>query len=855
MDWITQTLFWYGHLLLLGLVFFPLTKRIFSRFFDYGYAFSKTLAIIVCSYLAFIAGILHLSGFTQLLLYIIILITGILNFYLVWKDKEIGELLKAFSAKWLVFLFEEALFLGAILWLAYVRGQEPSIHGLEKFMDFGFMDSIMRAQNFPPLDMWYSGGPDVNGVNHTTYPINYYYFGHLTGAFLMKLTGISPFVVYNLILATIFAIGITLTFSLIANIIHYAQKALKKVPYSWVTTFLFGVLGSYIVNFAGNLHTIYLFTKGYNNDTPVPFWQIWSVFNPTKYWYPNATRFIPFTIHEFPSYSYVVADLHGHVFDIPFVLFTLAFLFNLFLFKFDTSEDTTPANVEEFTPGNILDFLKKTVLSKHGLVAVSLGFLTAINYMTNAFDGPIYVLFGCVIVWFVYGFSQRSLVYMALIGVAFILFSRPFSAHFSLFVSGVGVNCAPQSIFDPNQKLAPGVTKHTAKIGPFLFEEGNCQKSEPWMLFILWGFFWIHALMLGAMKGIEHFFPRKNKDTVPSQTKSHQKHHKTMPVLPFANLTLNQMDVFAGILFAFGTFLIIIPEFFYVKDIYPAHFRANTMFKLGYQAFIMMGIASTYVIFRLKNFVADLNRWLFGIIFISVFAVFAIIFTNPISPDLISTHKGWFFEYLLLMPLILVAVIIIMNIKNMYVVIGSIFILITAHVLTLVAIYPFFGFPSYYANLSKTAEQRAASPTVTTLNGAKWLNDIYPEDLEMINYINKNIKGQPTILEAQGDSYTDYDRISSYTGLPTVAGWWVHEWLWRGTSDVVGKRIPDIENIYQSNDIQLTKQLLKKYHVKYVVVSELERKKYTSLNEKKFTQIGKRIFQSSNKLGALYQVN
>jgi len=110
------------------------------------------------------------------------------------------------------------------------------------------------------------------------------------------------------------------------------------------------------------------------------------------------------------------------------------------------------------------------------------------------------------------------------------------------------------------------------------------------------------------------------------------------------------------------------------------------------------------------------------------------------------------------------------------------------------------------------------------------------------------------VLEAQGDSYTDYDRISAYTGNPTVAGWWVHEWLWRGSPDVVGRRIPDIEALYQSEDIQLTKQLIKKYQIKYVVISEIEHEKYPQLNEEKFNKIGIKIFESNNGLGALYQV-
>ena len=70
----------------------------------------------------------------------------------------------------------------------------------------------------------------------------------------------------------------------------------------------------------------------------------------------------------------------------------------------------------------------------------------------------------------------------------------------------------------------------------------------------------------------------------------------------------------------------------------------------------------------------------------------------------------------------------------------------------------------------------------------------YPEDKEIIDYINKNIIGQPIILEAQGDSYTDFARISANTGLPTVLGWTVHEWLWRGSYDVPSARFDDIKN-------------------------------------------------------------
>ncbi|HLL61091.1 MAG TPA: DUF2298 domain-containing protein, partial [Candidatus Nitrosocosmicus sp.] len=305
MNWLSQSLWWYLILLGIGLLSYPITRKLFPKFYDHGYPFAKTISIIIISYAIFLLSTLKLLPFTQESLLLIVFILAVINFFIFRKEK--------FKRPQLIFILgEELLFLFSFLFWVIVRGQEPAIHGLEKFMDFGFMNSIGRTTYFPPLDMWLSG--------HT---INYYYFGHLTGAVLTKLSGFASYISYNLILDTIFALAITQTFSLCMNLVY---KSFGKIQFGIIG----GILGTFIVNLAGNFHTIYLFTKGYPNENPIPFWKIFSWFNPEKYWYPNATRFIPFTIHEFPIYSYVVADLHGHVFDIPFVLLTLAILFNLF---------------------------------------------------------------------------------------------------------------------------------------------------------------------------------------------------------------------------------------------------------------------------------------------------------------------------------------------------------------------------------------------------------------------------------------------------------------------------------------------------------------------------------------------
>ena len=150
---------------------------------------------------------------------------------------------------------------------------------------------------------------------------------------------------------------------------------------------------------------------------------------------------------------------------------------------------------------------------------------------------------------------------------------------------------------------------------------------------------------------------------------------------------------------------------------------------------------------------------------------------------------------------------------------------------------------SYYSNLK----------TYHGLDGVSWMKIQYPGEYQAYNWLKENVKGQPFILEAPGDSYTDYDVISSYTGLPTVSGWFVHEWLWRGDPKYPQERVTDITTIYNSRDSGVTTNLLKKYNVSYVIVGTFERQKFPYLNETKFSQIGTIVFQSD--YTSIYKVN
>jgi YYY domain-containing protein len=677
---------WYLQLLLLGFIFLPITFLLFENLKDRGYIFSKIVATLLISYSVFFLATTKLLPFTKTTIIITVLVFLLINVLLIKKI----QLIKIIKKSWKFFFLEELFFILCLIFWTFIKSHEPSLQTLEKFMDFGFINSAVRANHLPAPDMWFA-----------QFSINYYYFGHFIVALLTKLSSIPSYITYNLMLITIFAYTVTLTFSITLTL--FSKKEIPKMKEAVV-----GILTAGLVAFSGNLHTVYAFFSSYQQKDPLPITNlIFSPFTfPNNYWYPNATRFIPFTIHEFPLYSFVVSDLHGHVSDIPFILFGIAIILEIFVSK---------------------------KIKRLSLIMLSLSL--TVMYMTNTWDAPIYGLLVSLVIFIKYFYVlknitrtvQKSLLPIIIVILFTVLFSIPFSASFKPFVSGIGIMCAPDFLIE------------IGKIGPFLFEANHCQQSPLWQLTILYGFFYFFASVLIVL-----FIKQWRKKKIVAQ------------------------DIFVLALIVVSTILIILPEFLYVKDIYPEHYRANTMFKLTYEAFIMLSIVAGYTIMKITT--GKKNFLLFGATFILLLLVF---------------------------------------------------------------LYPFFAIRSYYANLK----------TYSGLNGISYLKVLHPEDYSAILFINKNISNQPIILEAQGDSYTDYGRISANTGLPTILGWTVHEWLWRGSYSVVAPRIADIKTLYETSDLALTKKLLKKYNVSYVYIGDLERQKYENLQEKKFDQLGKIIFE------------
>ncbi len=700
----------------MGMAAMPLTGLLFREFDDKGWMFSKIVAIVVTGFLTWFLTAVKLLKFTTSACVGVSLACGLLFLLLGKAQYKKGVECLPINHLELVY-WEEVLFLAFFLLWTYLAGFHPAAYGTEKFMDYGFMEAMMRSTTLPAVDLWYSEGT-----------INYYYGGQYFAVFLTKLTGTKVELTYNLMRTFVAGLAFVLPYSLVYQMAkdRMGKKAAGAVGWKKAVPQISGILAGLSVSIAGNMHYVY-----YGQIRP--WLQKLTGQEPDSYWFPDATRYIGFnpdvedkTIHEFPCYSFVLGDLHAHVVNIMFVLLLLGLLYAWVKMVRKRTYDTGEPGTKEFWEKHLL-------MPQILFAAVLLGMFRWTNY----WDFVIYfvvtggvVLFTNIVLMkgqgkWVIGVTAAQAAEVLAIGTIVIL---PFTLNFETMVQGVAV-----------------AQNH----------------SLPHQLLILWGLPVILTVIFVISLLAEKLGGVKNK-TIYKFMKS-----------------LKLPDLFAMVMGLCAIGLVLIPELVYVRDIYEnGNARANTMFKLTYQAYIMFGMTMAYIIFRML--VISYRKFLkaaAGIALVCLIWTFGY-FGNSVD--------SWFGE-----------------VKD----------------------------PSKYQGLNATA----------------FLETDFPEDAAGIRWLKKNIKGSPVVLEANGDSYTQYERVSAMTGLPTVLGWYVHEWLWRNDVADLNTKSGDIELIYTSKDEKQVKELLEKYNISYIFTGACEREKYgENLNNDLLSGLGETVFRDLN---------
>lgn len=245
-----------------------------------------------------------------------------------------------------------------------------------------------------------------------------------------------------------------------------------------------------------------------------------------------------------------------------------------------------------------------------------------------------------------------------------------------------------------------------------------------------------------------------------------------------------------------GTGLCIIPELVYVKDIYINGFpRANTMFKLTYQAFILFGIAMGYILMAIIN--AESKEE------IDIKEYFAL-----------KSIKR--FATVLLLLLILTG--------------------------------------GYFFTASRMWMGEIKTWKYQGLDATKTIVDNMGGEAEVLKYIEDNIPAGVTILVANGNSYTDNCVIPALTGNPTVLGWYTHEWLWHNSGEYVEKRQADVLEIYTGTNEEIKKELIEEYNIEYIYIGDKERGAFADINTGAIEELGTVVY-SDDAGRILYKIN
>ena len=111
------------------------------------------------------------------------------------------------------------------------------------------------------------------------------------------------------------------------------------------------------------------------------------------------------------------------------------------------------------------------------------------------------------------------------------------------------------------------------------------------------------------------------------------------------------------------------------------------------------------------------------------------------------------------------------------------------------------------------------------------------QDYAGILWMRENVQGSPVIVEANTPEYRWGSRYTIYTGLPGVVGWNWHQRQQRAlTPHLVTERVDEVRAFYETTDIGSALTFIEKYHVRYIVVGQVENAYYPGTGLEKFEQ-------------------
>jgi YYY domain-containing protein len=765
-------LFWVLALVILGLIGLPYVWIAGASLPDRGFTLARPIALLLVSWLVWWLASLRVVAFTRGAIALSAGVFALGSAVIVARRHH--ELADWLRTHWRLLLVAETLFWALLAAGILIRWANPDLwhpsRGGEKPMDFAYLNAVLKTTHFPPFDPWFAGGQ-----------MNYYYYGFVLIAVLIKATSIVPSIAYNLAVPTLLAFLGTAAFGATLALFSSPER-----PRAWRLgrSVPIALLGALLVAVLGNLGELRVIFSSLSQRIPIEWWY----WNPTRVIHHPLTE--PGPINELPFFTYLFGDLHAHAIALPYAAVTLALAFGL----------VRGARSPNGRAGAVMTFL---------LLALVVGALWPIN----TWDFPTYtlvVLVALVLQQAQRGFSPRAVAGLVARGAAFIalayLVFLPFHLRYYSVFNGI------ERWHGSHTRVNDYLTIH----GLFLFAIASG------LLLDLWtardansvARFWRFAIR--SWDRIRRF--RELHRALVKPSLAHDAGIRAVPAafvlaaalgvlgegvlalaIPVATLAL--LSLFRGrrggidptrralwqmavALMLIGLVLTVAVEYYVVKNIDIG--RTNTVFKTYLQVWVMWGIAAAIAIGTVFERLPKVRRpirlaWPVALMsLVAIAALYPILATKARVGDRFDTSVG--------------------------------------------------------GTLDGAAFMRKA----VLFDQSKQIPLKY--DWAAIRWIQETISGSPVIAEANTAPvlYGWEGRYSVYTGNPTIVGWDYHQRQQRPPqAALVDQRVRDLQTAYRTTDPELAYRTFRRYGASYFVVGLLERTYFPQGQDKWASGVGK----------------
>ncbi|HUV13179.1 MAG TPA: DUF2298 domain-containing protein, partial [Acidobacteriota bacterium] len=595
---------WYVTVQLVSAATLALCQRVFRSLPDSGYFFSKSFGVFSIGLIFWLANVYFVLDSSRLAAYIALGITAVLAFAV--ANNGIKSPLSFFGQQisWIrrnarLVVLSEVIFALGFLTLIGVRMFDAAANHTEQPMDMTMLSGIWWGATFPPEDPWLAG-----------YPISYYYLGYWLLATLGKLSGQPPNIAFNMGQAVWYGLLLVGVFGVGYNLGHLAKPP-KKCSLSRLGI-VTGAISALVVGVASNLQGAmewfyaqglvpagvgrWFGVRGFPEDAQVT--GTWFV--GYDWWWWRSSRVIsdsvPISgdsveiITEFPAFSYLLGDLHPHLLAMPFTALVVALALNVILSNNSTDPTLTASNSWKLS---LPEFIG----------AVLLGFIIGLNSWD--FPACLLVVLGTVWIstpgeWPRKAFASIKLLTATVLVT--LIFYWPYLLTAESQIQGLSLNffnptqfrqlllvLGPFAFFVPCLMLwarrISGPIPKVWFIGSFLFPvlvalfllitaKVSLETAEVTAFLSRWGSAPFVVLLAGCALAMIVALAVRTESA-----RNNLEGEQRLPTL------------FCLLLTGIGLLLILAPEVFYVADYFNS--RMNTLFKLHYQSWLMLGLGSS----------------------------------------------------------------------------------------------------------------------------------------------------------------------------------------------------------------------------------------------------------------------